>query len=132
MIKNTARFWFLPMGLLLLLAGTRARAITLASALTFSPGDVFVSLESGQVQWRLPNGMLNRILVGTVPGTGEGMGFDTGGNLYVSRWCIDPWCSSTGDTVEKFNSMGQSLGSVGSGYDCAPHAIVFDAIGSAY
>jgi outer membrane protein assembly factor BamB len=112
----------------LLVGGAGVRAFNL----TFSPGDVFVSLEPGPVQWRLPDGTLNRILMGTVSGTGEGMAFDPSGNLYVSRWCIDPWCRYSGDTVEKFNSLGQSLGRAGSGYDCAPHAIVFDAGGTAY
>jgi outer membrane protein assembly factor BamB len=38
----------------------------------------------------------------------------------------------TGNTVEKFNTMGVSQGAVGSGYNCAPHAIVFDAADTAY
>jgi hypothetical protein len=116
--------------LLLLSAGVRARSI----GITFSPGDLFISLENGPVQWRFADGTLNRVLVQTVSGTGEGLGFDPQGNLYVTRWCMDPFCGFGygGNTVEKYNTMGQSLGAVGSGYDCAPHAIVFDPAGSAY
>ena len=54
-------------GVLLLWPGVRARAISIA----FSPGDVFISLETGPVQWRTSDGMLNRILVQTVSGAGE-------------------------------------------------------------
>jgi hypothetical protein len=103
-----------------------------ADGLSFAPGDVIVSLEPGPVQWWNANGTLNRILVSTVPGTGEGMAFDVSGNLYVSRWCIDPWCGPTGNTVEWFNVKGESMGAVGSGYNCNPHAIVFDATNTAY
>jgi hypothetical protein len=103
-----------------------------ADGLSFAPGDVFVSLEPGPVQWWTAEGTLNRVLLGTVPGTGEGMGFDVSGNLYVTRWCIDPWCSPTGNTVEMFNVKGESMGPVGSGYVCNPHAIVFDPTNTAY
>lgn len=98
---------------------------------TFAPGEVFVSLETGPVQWWHPDGTLTMVLGGTIAGTGEGMGFDAGGNLYVTRWCIDPSCS-TGNTVEVFNVHGLSLGAFGSGYNCHPHAIVFDGAGTAY
>jgi hypothetical protein len=97
---------------------------------TFARGDVFVSLEYGAIQWRLPDGSLNRVIVGTQVGTTEGMGFDPAGNLYVARWCIDPCVSA--NNVEVFNTMGMSTGIFGSGYDCSPHAIVFDAAGAAY
>jgi hypothetical protein len=123
-----ARFPILVLAALLALPGPEARAVNV----TFSPGDLFVSLETGPVQWRLRDGTLNRVLVGSIPGTGEGMAFDAAGNLYVTRWCIDPWCGYAGDTVEKFNTLGQSLGAVGSGYDCAPHAMLFDRMGAGY
>lgn len=103
-----------------------------ADSLSFKPGDVFISLEPGPVQWWNADGTLNRVLVGTVPGTGEGMGFDVSDNLYVTRWCIDPWCSPTGNTVEMFNVKGESMGAVGSGYNCSPHAILFDSTNTAY
>ena len=112
---------------------------------TFAPGDIFVSITvyapsvgvipgsvtTGQVQWRFPDGTLNRIMISEVPGTAEGMGFDAGANLYLTHWCFDLTCT-TGNTVEKFNTLGLSQGAFGSGYNCNPHAIVFDAAGSAY
>jgi hypothetical protein len=104
-----------------------------AVGLTFSRGDIFISLENGPILWRFSDGSPFRILAGTVPGTGEGMAFDAAGNLYVTRWCVDPFCGTPyGNTVEKFNTLGLSLGPVGSGYDCGPHAILFDALGYAY
>ncbi len=112
---------------------------------TFAPGDVFVSVTvfapnggiipgnvaTGQVQWRFPDGTLNRVLTSQVPGTAEGMGFDPGGNLYLTHWCVDPTCTA-GNTVEKFTTLGVSQGAVGSGYNCNPHAVVFDGGGTAY
>ncbi len=75
---------------------------------TFAPGDIFVSITvyapsvgvipgsvtTGQVQWRFPDGTLNRIMISEVPGTAEGMGFDAGANLYLTHWCFDLTCSS--------------------------------------
>jgi len=104
---------------------------TSAMHLSFEPGDILLSLENGPVQWRLPDGTPRGVLVPTVPGTSEGMAFDQSGNLYVSHWCVDSMCS-TGNTVEMFNVLGQSLGAVGRGYNCNPHTIVFDAAGAAY
>jgi hypothetical protein len=98
---------------------------------TFAPGDLLVSLETGPVQWRHSDGAPNRTLASTVAGTGEGMGFDAAGNLYVTRWCIDDSCTN-GNTVEAFSVRGQSLGTFGSGYNCGPHSIVFDGAGTAY
>jgi DNA-binding beta-propeller fold protein YncE len=98
---------------------------------SFQPGDILISLEPGPVQWRRPDGSLRAVLIPTVVGTGEGMAFDRSGNLYVTRWAIDSG-RMTGNTVEKYNTLGLSLGSVGSGYDCDPHAIVFDATGNLY
>lgn len=126
MATRTARFRLLSLCVLLLLPLQRAGA----THITFAPGDVLVSLETGPVQWWHQDGLFNRILIGTIPGTGEGLGFDGSGNLYVTRWCIDPLCGT--GTVEQFNIFGQSLGAVGSGYDCSPHAIVFDGRGAAY
>lgn len=128
MVMHRASSGVLVVSLLLALFTLSANANHLAA----EPGDLFVSLEQGPVQWRLPDGSLYRILVGTVPGTGEGMGFDASGNLYVTRWCIDPYCNSTGNTVEMFDALGRSWGAVGRGFNCSPHTVVFDATGTAY
>ena len=122
-----------PVGLplvcaLLALAAEPAQTVHVS----FEPGDLFVSLEPGPVQWYLSDGTLRQVLLSTVPGTGEGMGFDPSGNLYVTRWCTDPGCTSTGNTVEMFSVLGQSLGAVGKGYDCSPHDIVFKPDWTAY
>lgn len=123
--------------------GTRARWLMLAASIlllavpargtyvSFERGDVFLSLESGPVQWWFADGAAMRLLVPTVPGTGEGMAFDASGNLYVTRWCVDPSCS-TGNTVEMYDVLGRSWGAVGSGYNCNPHAILFDATDTAW
>lgn len=97
----------------------------------FARGDVIVSLDPGPVLWYAPDGTLKRLLLGTEPGTGEGMAFDAGGSLYVTRWCTDSACSTV-NTVEKYSTMGMPAGRFGAEYDCNPHAILFDALGAAY
>ncbi len=106
-----------------------------ATDTTFAPGDVFVSLSDGLVQWRHPDGTLNQILVGVVPGTPEGIRLDAAANLYVTHWCASVGVTSActvGNTVEKFSPNGVSQGTVGSDYNCNPHALAFDAAGNAY
>jgi hypothetical protein len=66
-----------------------------------------------------------------VAGAGEGMAFDSRGNLYINRWCNDAACSN-GNLVEKYDTTGRSEGAVGSGYDCGPHTLVFDPADVAY
>lgn len=100
---------------------------------SFAPGDVFVSLEPGPVQWRTSDGLLTRVLPQQVPGTGEGMTFDADGNLYVTRWCIDPVCGTgDGGGVEKYGNLGLPQGRVGPAFNCAPHTILFESPGIAY
>jgi hypothetical protein len=106
---------------------------TPSAQIAFARGDLIVSLETGPVLWWRANGTFNRVLVGTEIGTGEGMAFDAAGTLYVTRWCIGLCAEAgTGNTVERFNTMGLPSGRFGSGYDCSPHAIVFDRMGHAY
>jgi len=126
-MRNTPqRLWFL------LLASLLAALVRVqAYHISFEPGDVFVSLETGPVQWRLPDGTLRGTLVPTVPGWGEGMAFDSSGNLYVARWRADSMGVS-GNTVEWFNVLGVSQGAVGRGFNCDPHTIVFDTAGNGY
>lgn len=127
--RTVAKLGFLLIGILLFLPGQRVEAIP------FGPGDVFVSLSTGEVQWRHSDGTLNQILLGVVPGMAKGMGFDAAGNLYVTHWCVNAVASSTcelGNTVEKFDINGVSQGAVGSGYNCNPSSIVFDTVGNAY
>jgi len=112
-----------------------ARSPAEALQLTFAPGDVFISTEDGQVQWRGPDGTLNRLLLGTVPGKPEGIRLDAASELYVAHWCVSVGLTSScamGNTVEKFNTSGISQGTIGSGYDCNPHAIAFDKAGAVY
>ncbi len=95
---------------------------------SFTKGDVIVSFQDGSVQWHRADGSLYSTLNGTVPGEAEGMRFDAAGNLYVSHWCVNGDCT-IGNTIEEFETHGRSLGAVGSGYNCNPHAIDFDSAG---
>jgi hypothetical protein len=104
----------------------------LGAIVSFAPGDVFVSLEPGPVQWHLPDGTLRMVLIPTVAGLGEGMAFDASGNLHVARWCVEGPCEYTGNTIEKYDVNGNSMGAVGRDFNCNPHTIDFDAAGTAY
>ena len=97
------------------------------------PGDVYVSLATGPVQWRTSDGALRGELVDLVPGPAQGMRIDPSGNLYVARRCADASCT-VGNSVEKFNPMGVSQGAVGgeTRYNCNPHSIAFDAAGNTF
>ena len=99
---------------------------------TFGSGDIFVSIETGTVQWRRSTGALVRTLAGAVQGYAEGMGFDAAGRLHVTRWRLNVSPATSGNTTEVFDVNGQPAGTYGSGYDCDPHAIVFDASGAGY
>lgn len=90
----------------------------------FTPGDVFVAVTNGQVQWRRADGTLVQIL-----NTGEasimtGMAFDKNANLYVT--------SFETNKVHRFSSTGLPLGTFGSGFNCNPESIVFDRDGNVY
>ena len=102
-----------------------------AQSPTSAREDVFVSLETGLVQWRTSAGALRAVLVGVVSGPASGMRFDAAGNLYVAHRCADGACTA-GNTVEKFTPRGVSQGAVGGPYHCDPHSIAFDAAGGAF
>jgi len=127
MFEKLNRFSVLLVPALLTLLLVPVKAI----GISFEPGDLFVSLESGPVQWWLANGTPRGVLVPRVQGTGEGMAFDLSGNLYVARWCVDSMCSN-GNTVEMYNTLGLSGGAIEGSFNCNPHAIVFDALGNGY
>lgn len=121
------------LALVLFIGGAAVLAAKPAEAIhhVFAPGDVFVALRSGQVQWHHPDGTLNAILTGAIQGKVEGLGHDTSGNLYVSHYCADLSICRTGNAFEKFNTLGVSQGQFGSGY-CLPFSILFDGSGRAY
>jgi exopolysaccharide biosynthesis polyprenyl glycosylphosphotransferase len=112
--------------------GTGLAADPAALAAGFAPGDLFVSLRTGQVQWFGPDGRLKAVLANRIQGKAEGMGFDAAGNLYVTHYCADAsWCLA-GNAVEVFDPLGTSRGAFGGGYDCNPYAVAFDRGGRVY
>lgn len=108
-----------------------ARAVPILQ-FEFASGDVFVGLRTGEVQWRGADGSLKKLVIGNIPGKVEGMELDAAGNLYVSHYCADAMFCMAGNTVEKFDSAGNSQGAFGSGYSCNPYSITFDSSGNVY
>ncbi len=48
--------------------------------------DVLVSLTTGQVEWRQPDGSLRQLLIGTSTGQASSLNFDSAHNVYVPHW----------------------------------------------
>jgi hypothetical protein len=117
---------------LLLSAPFHLQARQLPSPVTFAPGDIFVSLEYGEVLWFAPDGTLRRVLPQTWPGTAEAMAFDAGGSLLVSRWCNDPFCIAENGRVESYNNLGLPQGKQPWTFNCSPRSVVFGAAGATY
>jgi len=94
--------------------------------------DVFVSLTTGQVQWRTSDGVLRQVLVGTATGQASSLAFDAARNLYVPHWYSQS-PPIPGNTVERFDANGNLIqGYFGSGYDCDPSSFAIDATGNVY
>jgi len=102
-----------------------------AAVRLFGPGDVLVSLHTGEIQWRHADGSLGGVLVNTVPGKAEGMTFDAAMILYVTHHCSDGTCLA-GNVVERFDASGVSMGRFGKGFNCNPNSLVFDASRNLY
>ena len=98
-----------------------------ASALTFTLGDVFVSVGSGQVKEFTPTGTLVQTL-NTTTGSSEvtGSAFDAFGNLYVTGFQTS--------TLSKFNNDGTlaSANFIAGNNPSNNESIVFDQAGNFY
>jgi len=90
-----------------------------AQSPTFAIGDVFVAVGGGKVQWRKPDGTLQVTLDTGLGGHTTGMAFDKAGNLYVTGF--------SAGAITRFDNEGTRLGTFGSGYNCSPESIAFDA-----
>ena len=101
--------------------GEATRAVT-----AFSPGDVFASVGKGIVKRFSPAGALLQTL-DSVSGAneGDGMAFDTAGNLYATQ-------GFTANKVVKFDLNGTLLGLFGSGYNIHPESIAIDLAQNIY
>jgi hypothetical protein len=114
------------LGLAILSSGlTLNQVATAAHSTTFQVGDVFVSVASGDVQWREPDGTLHATLNTGTSGFTTGMAFDSTGDLYVTTF-------DSANGVSRFDNDGTLLGTFGSGYSGSTESIVFDGTGNVY
>jgi len=105
---------------------------------------VFVALDEdgtppdlqGAVLWYIPDGSLRRKLKGPSNGQASSVAFDRAGNLYVPHWCLRAGgngnCLSPNNTVERWDANGNFQRTFGSGYNCNPSSMAFDAAGNMY
>jgi hypothetical protein len=108
--------------LLFLLAGifTLLPLMNQAQAVAFTKGDIFAS-DNGLIREFTPTGTLVQTLDTTHPGEGDGMAFDSNGNLYAT-------CGFSATTMVKFNSTGTLVNSNfgGGNFVGHPESVVID------
>jgi len=104
---------------------------------TFQPGDVFLQVGTqasgaSAIMWLRPVGNTCPVptcLVGTlspgVSGEGDGMAFDSSGNLLATE-------GFAANTVVQFSNTGALIGNFGSGYNCHPESITVAASGNVF
>lgn len=99
---------------------------SVAQAFTFSKGDVFAAVNSGNVQHYDGAGNLLETLNTGQGGFTTGMAFDTTGNLYVTNFSVGTVSKFTGPNDPHNTSLfGPNFGS-------SVESIVFDKLGNAF
>src|ERR687892_579882 len=92
---------------------------------TFAPGDLFVGVGGGKVQWRHPDTTLNRVLsTSTSSPQTTGMALDPAHRLYSTGY--------TSNSINLFDPTGAAAGTLGAGFNSHPESISFDTFGNAY
>src|SRR5918996_2727561 len=92
---------------------------------TFAPGDLFVGVGGGKVQWRHPDTTLNRVLsTSTSSPQTTGMALDPAHRLYSTGY--------TSNSINLFDPTGAAAGTFGAGFNSHPESIAFDTFGNAY
>jgi Big-like domain-containing protein len=109
---------------------TSASVSVTVSTNAFAPGDVFVALLGGTIEWHNADGSFRQNLPAYGNGQISSLAFDPAGYLYAPNWygTIMP----PGNTVARFDPSGNLLGSFGTGYNANPGSVTFDAQGNVY
>ncbi len=95
----------------------------------FQPGDLFLSMADGTVQWRHRDWSLAKVLTGITDGQAKGMAFAASGELLVTNWYGSNY---TGNSVVRFDHDGNLIGLLGNNFDCNPTSIALDKQGNAF
>ena len=91
-----------------------------AQATSFVKGDVFADVGGGFIKEFQPDGTFVQALNTKHPGEGDGMAFDSSGNLYATS-------GFPANTVVKFDSNGNLVNAnFGTGYNLHPESVVVD------
>jgi hypothetical protein len=94
-----------------------------ASAQTVQQGDVFASVNNGNVDWYRSDGTFVKTINTGVGGYTTGGAFDSSGNFYVTNF--------SAASVTKFDNMGNVVNTYPTG-GSSPESILFDAAGDIY
>jgi uncharacterized protein (TIGR03437 family) len=112
-----------------------------AGSPAFQTGDIMLSMSNGLVQWRRHDWTLVKVIQSAYEffdtpdaGQAKGMAFDGSGRFFVTHWygtqLLDG--GDYGNDVVWFDRHGNGSTFFGSGYNCNPSSISFDATGNAY
>ena len=110
------------------LAGIGSQMALAQSPPKFQTGDVFAGVGNGQINWYRNSGngysLVMTLSVGNANTFDTGMAFDAAGNLYATNFTLQ--------SVSKFDTNGNLLGTFGTGYNADPESIRIDSTGNAY
>ncbi len=95
-----------------------------ASAQTIQQGDVFASVNNGNVNWYRSNGTFVKTINTGQGGFTTGGAFDSSGNFYVTNFSVT--------SVTKFDNAGNVVNTYPTGGPGSPESILFDAAGDIY
>lgn len=104
-------------------AGNASQPVSKTVTVTDDPV-LFVGIGGGQVEQFSRSGNKQATLNSNQGGSITGMALDSAENLYTTDF--------TANTVSKFDGSNTPRGTFGTGYNCKPESIVFDAAGNAY
>ena len=112
-----------------------------AGSPAFQTGDIMLSMSNGFVQWRRHDWTLVKVIRSAYEffdtsdaGQAKGMAFDGSGRFFVTHWYGTQLLGGGdyGNDVVWFDRHGNGSTFFGSGYNCNPSSISFDATGNAY
>jgi len=122
-MKHRARLVWAARGATLLVCAAALIAAVPAAAQTVQQGDVFASVNNGNVNWYRGDGTFVMTINTGQGGYTTGGAFDAAGNFYVTNFSVN--------SVTEFDNMGNVVNTYPTG-GSSPESILFNAAGDIY